>query len=77
VDQLILATVFLVTLALGAVLAKVVLSFLLRLITDGGLPVAIRWRPVVFISALFWFWYLTPAIAESPLAARVLLVLAR
>ncbi len=27
--------------------------------------VTIRWRPVVFVAALFWFWYLAPVAAAS------------
>jgi hypothetical protein len=38
-------------------------------------PVTIRWRPIVFCTALFWFWYLVPAALESRAAHRVILLL--
>jgi len=36
--------------------------------------ITIRWRAIVFAAALFWFWYLGPAV-ESRLLARVLILL--
>jgi hypothetical protein len=35
----------------------------------------IYWRPVVFISSLFWFWYLAPAVVESRALERVIILL--
>jgi hypothetical protein len=34
-------------------------------------PIVIRWRPIAFTVALFWFWYLAPAAVESRTVARV------
>jgi hypothetical protein len=34
-----------------------------------------QWRPVFFVVALFWFWYLAPAALESKTLARVILFL--
>ena len=39
-----------------------------------GWPV-IHWRPVVFVSSLFWFWYLAPAVVESRALERVIVLL--
>ena len=38
-------------------------------------PVVIRWRAIVFVTALFWFWYLAPAAAQSHTFARVIQLL--
>jgi hypothetical protein len=35
-------------------------------------PVTIQWRPLIFVVALFWFWYLAPAALESRALARVI-----
>lgn len=37
--------------------------------------ITLRWRPIVFFVALFWFWYLMPVAAESRTLARVILLL--
>jgi hypothetical protein len=37
--------------------------------------VVIRWRAVGFAAALFWFWYLVPAVVESRTLARVIQLL--
>lgn len=34
--------------------------------------VTIQWRPLVFVVALFWFWYLAPAALESRTLVRVI-----
>ena len=34
--------------------------------------VTIQWRPVIFVVAMFWFWYLAPAAVESRTLARVI-----
>jgi hypothetical protein len=36
--------------------------------------VRVHWRPVIFVTALFWFWYLAPAVVESRALARVILL---
>jgi hypothetical protein len=35
-------------------------------------PVTIQWRPLMFVVALFWFWYLAPAALESRTLVRVI-----
>jgi len=37
--------------------------------------VTIRWRPIIFCTALFWFWYLAPAALESHAMHKVILLL--
>jgi len=37
--------------------------------------VTIRWRPIIFCTALFWFWYLAPAALESRAMHKVILLL--
>lgn len=34
--------------------------------------IAMHWRPIGFLVALFWFWYLGPIVAQSAAFARVL-----
>ena len=36
-----------------------------------SLHITIHWRPVGFVVALFWFWYLGPIFAQSATLARV------
>jgi len=65
--------------ALGG--AKGLLLLVFRFMAGPGVPaVTIHWRPLLFIVALFWFWYLTPTLAahvvESQVIARVMLLLA-
>ena len=66
---LVLVTVFLLTVALGAALAKGVLTLVLRLLIDGPLPASPSVRLAGFLVALIAFWSLAPAIIDSPVAA--------
>ena len=69
---LVLVTVFLLTVALGAALAKGVLILVLRLLTDGPLPTMASFRIAGFVVALLAFWSLAPAIIDSPVAEGLL-----
>ena len=69
---LVLVTVFLLTVALGAALAKGVLILVLRLLTDGPLPTMASFRIAGFVVALLAFWSLAPAIIDSPVAAGLI-----
>lgn len=73
---LILAVVFLLTVAIGAALAKGVLTLMLHLVVEGQLPTMASLRITGFLVALIAFWSLAPAIVDSPLAA-VLVALVR
>ena len=68
---LVLVTVFLLTVALGAALAKGVLTLVLRLLTEGPLPTLTSFRIAGFLVALLAFWSLAPAIIDSPVAAAL------
>jgi hypothetical protein len=72
VSVLVLVTVFLLTVALGAALAKGVLILVLRLLTDGPLPTMASFRIAGFVVALLAFWSLAPAIIDSPVAAGLI-----
>ena len=65
------------TLSLGLSLAisRIFLGCVFYLMTHRSLPFVFHWRRVIFATALFWIWYLTPAIAESHAATRVLQLL--
>ena len=51
--------------------SRVLLGGLLALMSGAALPFVFHWKRVVFASALFWFWYLTPVLASSDAAARI------
>jgi hypothetical protein len=72
VGALVLLTTFLLTVALGAALAKGVLILVLRLLTEGQLPTLASVRIASFFVALIAFWSLAPAIIDSPVAAGLL-----
>ena len=69
---LVLIIVFLLTVALGAALAKGVLTLLLHLLVEGQLPSLASLRIAGFLIALLTFWSLAPAIMDSPVAASVI-----
>jgi hypothetical protein len=71
VGILVLVTVFLLTVALGAALAKGVLTLILRLLTEGPSPTLASFRIAGFLVALLAFWSLAPAIIDSPVAAAL------
>jgi len=75
VGLLVLSLVFLLTLALGAALARVVLAALLHIVTTGELPPARAVRVAVFVGALLAFWSLAPAVAASPAASDLMTLL--
>jgi hypothetical protein len=69
---LVLITTFLLTVALGAALAKGILTLVLRLLTEGQLPTLASFRIAGFLVALLAFWLLAPAIIDNPVAAGLL-----
>jgi hypothetical protein len=68
------------SLVLSAIIAfgicRVLLGGLFALMSGTTLPFVFHWKRVVFASALFWFWYLTPVLAANGTAARILRLLA-
>ena len=80
-DGLFMLGLLLMTSALALGSAKAFLTLIFRLMAGPQIPsITIHWRPLIFIVALFWFWYLTPAwaahVVESPTIARVVNLLA-
>jgi hypothetical protein len=71
--MLLLATLML-SVGLSLAISRIFLGCVLHVMAHGGLP-AFHWRPVIFVTALFWMWYLTPAIAASHAATRVIQLL--
>ena len=69
---LVLAVTFLLTVALGAALARGVLTLVVHLLVDGQLPTLASLRIAGFLVALIAFWSLAPAIIDSPVAAGLL-----
>jgi hypothetical protein len=64
------------TLALGLglslVISRIFLGCVFHVMTHGSLPFVFYWRRVMFATALFWLWYLTPMVASSHAATRVI-----
>lgn len=60
------------SLGLSLLIARIFLGCVFHVMTHGHLPFVFYWRRVAFATALFWMWYLTPAIAQSHAATRVL-----
>jgi len=67
------------TLGMGLSLAisRIFLAGVFHLMAHRSLPFVFYWRRVIFATALFWMWYLTPAIAQSLAASRVMRLLIR
>ena len=59
------------------VASRIFLGGVLALMSGATLPFVFHWRRVVFVSALFWFWYLTPVLAASDTAARLFRIFSR
>jgi hypothetical protein len=65
------------SLALSLAISRLFLGCVFHLMTHHTLPFVFYWRRVVFATALFWLWYLTPTIASSDAATRVIQLLIR
>jgi hypothetical protein len=65
------------SLVLSFVISRIFLVCVLHVMTHGRLPFVFYWRRVIFATALFWLWYLTPGIAQSHAATRVFELLVR
>ena len=69
----------LVTLAfsigLALAISRIFLGCVFHLMSNRTLPFIFYWRRVAFVTALFWLWYLTPAIAQSHAATAVIQLL--
>lgn len=76
-DLLVLAAVLVLALGAAVLAARGLLGMIFHLMQPRRAPVVLHWRPVVFGAAIFWFWYLTPALADSPALARMLDLLSR
>jgi hypothetical protein len=68
---LLLATLAL-SLGISLAIARVFLGCVFHVMTHGRLPFVFYWRRVIFATALFWLWYLTPMVASSRAAASVM-----
>ena len=72
--MLLLATLTL-SMGLSLAISRIFLGCVFHVMTHRGLPFVFYWRRVIFATALFWMWYLTPAIAQSDAASRVMRLL--
>jgi hypothetical protein len=62
---------------LSLTISRIFLGCVFHLMTHRTLPFVFYWRRVMFATALFWLWYLTPMIAASHAATRVIQLLIR
>lgn len=74
VQPMLLVATLMLSLGLSLAISRIFLGCVFHVMTHGGLP-TFHWRPVIFVTALFWIWYLTPAIAASHAATRVIQLL--
>jgi hypothetical protein len=65
------------SICLSLAISRIFLGCVFHVMSHRSLPFVFYWRRVIFATALFWLWYLTPAIAESHAATRVFLLLLR
>jgi hypothetical protein len=63
------------SIGLAFAISRIFLECVFHLMTHQGLPFIFYWRRVAFVTALFWLWYLTPAIAQSHAASAVIQLL--
>jgi len=75
VQPLMLLAVLLTSLGLSLAISRIFLECVFHVMTYGSLPFVFHWRRVVFATALFWMWYLTPTVAASHAATRVIQLL--
>jgi hypothetical protein len=75
VEPILLLATLAFSLGLSLAISRIFLGTVFRLMAHGPLQFTFHWRPVIFATALFWIWYLTPAIAQSQAATRVLQLL--
>lgn len=69
-EPVLLLATFMFSVGLSLAISRIFLGCVFHVMTHGGLP-TFHWRPVIFVTTLFWLWYLTPAIAASHAATRV------
>ena len=69
-EPVLLLATFMFSVGLSLAISRIFLGCVFHVMTHGGLP-TFHWRPVIFVTTLFWLWYLTPAIPASHEATRV------
>jgi hypothetical protein len=76
-QPLLLLVTLVFSLALSLAISRIFLGCVFHFMTHRTLPFVFYWRRVIFATALFWLWYLTPMIASSEAATRVIQLLIR
>jgi hypothetical protein len=76
VEQLLLVALLGSTFLVAFAGTKGTLALVFHLMTTKRLPITMHWKPVFFIVAVFWLWYLAPSVVESHTVARVMVLLA-
>jgi hypothetical protein len=76
VDVVLLSGTLVLSVAVAFLACRACLAGLFAVMNRSGLPFIFHWKRVVFASALFWFWYLTPVLASSDAATRIIRLIA-
>ena len=71
-EPMLLLVVLALSLGLSLAISRIFLGCVFHVMTHGSLPFVFYWRRVMFATALFWLWYLTPTIAASHAATTVI-----
>jgi len=71
-EPMLLLTTLALSLGLSLAISRVFLGCDFHVMTHGRLPFVFYWRRVIFATALFWLWYLTPMVASSHAAVSVM-----
>jgi len=69
---MLLSGALMLSVVFALIASRILLGGVLALMSGAPLPFVFHWKRVVFASALFWFWYLTPVVAASEAATRLL-----
>ena len=68
---MLLALTLALSVGISLAISRFFLGCVFHLMTHRTLPFVFYWRRVMFATALFWLWYLTPMVAASHAATRV------
>ena len=74
-EPMLLALTLALSVGLGLAISRFFLACVFHVMTHGTLPFVFYWRRVMFATALFWLWYLTPTIAASHTATKMIQLL--
>ena len=71
-EPMLLALTLALSVGISLAISRFFLGCVFHLMTHRTLPFVFYWRRVMFATALFWLWYLTPMVASSQAATTVM-----